>query len=241
MNEQLRLLIELQEVDSSILSIAEKIESLPARLDKSRAHLKETTTSLQNIKTMYEELNRKKKDKEFELDEIQERIKRLKEKSSEIKTNKEYEAHLKEIDNYTKKKTQIEDELLRHMEELEGLTDALKTEESKVKKVEEEFKKHERILDEEKKALYKEMEFYKTRRKDFVTRVDEELYEHYMNLLKKFEGLAVVPVENEVCLGCNTNIPPQLYNDIKEDKDIYTCYYCKRFLYYQPHRVHHSR
>lgn len=241
LNEQLKLLIELQELDSSILSIAEKIESLPARLDKSRANLKETTSSLQNIRTRYEGLIKKKKDKEFELDEIQERIKRLKDKSSEIKTNKEYEAHLKEIENYNKKKTQVEDELLQYMEEMEGMTDFLKTGERKVKETEDEFKKQERILDEEKNALYKEMEFYKTRRKDFVSRIDEELYGHYMNLLKKFEGLAVVPVENEVCLGCNTNIPPQLYNDIKEDKDIYTCYYCKRFLYYQPNRVHHGR
>jgi len=54
--------------------------------------------------------------------------------------------------------------------------------------------------------------------------------------MQKFErlgGLAVVQVENEICLGCNTNIPPQLYNDIKETSKTYTCYYCKRFLYYQ--------
>jgi len=237
LNEQLRFLIELQELDSSILSIAEKIESLPTKLEKPRAHLKELTSSLQKIKARYEELTHKKKDKEFELDEIQEKIKKLKAKSGEIKTNKEYEAHLKEINNYDKKKTQVEDELLLFMEELEGITEILKSEELKVKKAEEEFKRHERILDEEKKALYQEMEIYKTRRKDFVARIDGELYEHYMNLLKKFEGLAVVPVENEVCLGCNTNIPPQLYNDIKENKDIFTCYYCKRFLYYQTHRV----
>ncbi|HDZ61538.1 MAG TPA: hypothetical protein ENH40_00120, partial [Nitrospirae bacterium] len=37
----------------------------------------------------------------------------------------------------------------------------------------------------------------------------------------------------EICKGCNTNIPPQLYNDIRSNKDdIFTCYYCSRFLFY---------
>jgi predicted nucleic acid-binding Zn-ribbon protein len=54
--------------------------------------------------------------------------------------------------------------------------------------------------------------------------------------MQKFDrlgGLAVVQAKNEICLGCNTNIPPQLYNDIKETGKTYTCYFCKRFLYYQ--------
>jgi len=237
LNEQLKILIELQELDASILSIAEKIESLPSRLDKFRSVLKEATSSFQRVKTRYDELNKKKKEKESELDDIQERINRLKEKSREIKTNKEYEAHLKEIDSHNKKKTEVEDELLKYMEELETLTFTLKEEDSKVKKVEEEFKRHEIELDEERKALYREIDLYKIQRKGLVARIDEELYSHYMNLIKRYEGVAVVRVEDEVCLGCNTNIPPQLYNDIREDKDIYTCYYCKRFLYYKPKGV----
>lgn len=232
MNEQLKRLIELQKLDSSIISIAEKIESLPGKLEKPRALLKESTTSFQKIKTRLEEINRRKKDKDLELEEVHDKINKLKSKSSEIKTNREYEAHLKEIETFEKKKFQVEDELLSLMEEGETLTGDSKTEELRLKKAEEDFRQHEKLLEEEKKGLYQEMEMYKTKRKDFVAQIDEEIYEQYMSLLKRFGGLAVVKVENEVCLGCNTNVPPQLYNDIKETENIYTCYYCKRFLYY---------
>ncbi|MBI4838497.1 MAG: hypothetical protein HY806_05025 [Nitrospirae bacterium] len=34
-------------------------------------------------------------------------------------------------------------------------------------------------------------------------------------------------------MGCHTNIPPQLFNDIKDNDDILTCCYCHRMLYHE--------
>ncbi len=236
MNEQLKVLVGLQEIDSSILSIAERIESLPGRLGKWKAPLKEATASVLSVKTKYEKLNRDKKEKELELEEIQEKINKLKSRSSGIKTNKEYEAHLKEIKGVEGNRHHIEDEILSLMEDIEGLTKDLQKEEARVKKTEEDFKQQEKTLEEEKKRLHSEMETYKTKRKGFVAQIDGEIYEQYMNLLKRMSGLAVVRTEKEICLGCNTNIPPQLYNDIKKNENVFICYFCNRFLYYKEGR-----
>jgi hypothetical protein len=233
LDEQLKLLIELQKIDSSIISIAERIESLPRKLDEFRAPVKKASDSFQKAKLKYEALNKKKKDKDLQLDEIQDKIDKLKSRTSEIKTNKEYEAHLKEIKKFENDKYQVEEEILALMEEIEAFAKDLKNEEIKFKKAEEDFKRQEKLLEEEKKELHLEMESQKAKRKDFVAHIDEENYSQYMNLLKRMGGLAVVETKNEVCLGCNTNIPPQLYNDIKKNDALYTCFYCKRFLYYK--------
>jgi len=233
LNEQLKLLIELQEIDSSILSIAERIEALPGKLEQFKAPFKEANILLQKAKTQFESLGKNKKDKEVETEEFQEKINKLKSKSKEIKTNKEYEAFLKEIEGFEKEKYKIEDQILSIMEKLEAFAKDMQKEEARVKKTEEEFRQQEKALEEEKAKLHAEMETYKTKRKEFVAKVDGELYEQYMNLLKRSGGLAVVPAKNEVCLGCNTNIPPQQYNDIKKSDNIYNCYYCKRILFYK--------
>ena len=68
---------------------------------------------------------------------------------------------------------------------------------------------------------------------DQPDKLDPKTYDRYMKLLRKLGGLAVVEVENEICLGCNTNIPPQLYNDIIKGEDVYTCFFCNRLLYYK--------
>ena len=233
MNEQLKLLIELQEIDTIILSIADKIESLPGKLEQFKSPFKEASNALQKFRTQFESLSKNKKNKESEAEELQDKIDKLKSKTKEIKTNKEYEAFLKEIEGFEKRKFAIEDEVLSIMEALETSAKDLKKEELKVKKVEEELSQREKLIDEEKMKFHAEMETYKTRRKEFVAKIETELYEQYMNLLKRSGGVAVVSTRNEICLGCNTNIPPQQYNDIRKNENIFNCYYCKRFLYYK--------
>ncbi|MBI5741378.1 MAG: hypothetical protein HZA16_11770 [Nitrospirae bacterium] len=233
MNEQLKLLIELQEIDTVILSIADKIESLPGRLEQYRAPFKEADNALQKIKTQFEALSKSRKNKESEAEELQEKINKLKTKSKEIKTNKEYEAFLKEIEGFEKVKFKLEDEILSMMESLEALTKELKKEELKVGKAQEELKQQEKAVEDEKIKFHAEMETNKVRRKEFVAKIEGDLYEQYMNLLKRSGGAAVVQTSNEICLGCNRNIPPQQYNDIKKNENIFTCYYCKRFLYFK--------
>ncbi|MBI4698554.1 MAG: hypothetical protein HY758_06485 [Nitrospirae bacterium] len=233
MNEQLKLLKTLQEVDTVILSIAEKIEVLPNKLDKAKAFLKEASASFEKIKAEYDKTDKKKKQKYDALEEIQGKISKLKTKSSEIKTNKEYEAHLKEIKTFDDNKYQIEEEILTIMETLESLAADLKKEDVKFRKVEENYRQEEKILEDEKNKLHAEMETHKTKRKDIARRIDEDIYGKYMVLIKSGGGMAVVETRNEVCLGCHTNIPPQLYNDIRNNNDIFTCYNCNRFLFYK--------
>ena len=233
MNDQLKLMIELQGLDTAIESIADNIALLPGKLAQFETPLKEAHTLYESIKKKAETLNKKKHDKDLELDEVQDKIDKLKTRSSDIKTNKEYEAHRKEIEVFENNILKIEDELLVLMEAIEAFEDEMQKEKEIVNKAEEEFKKQEALVEEEKKKLNSEIEMCKAKRDEFATRIDKDLYDQYMQKFKRLGGLAVVQVENEVCLGCNTNIPPQLYNDIKETSKTYTCYYCKRFLYYQ--------
>lgn len=195
---------------------------------------KEASEALEKVKIKYEELNKKKKSCEHGLEEIEINIKKLKERIKDIKTNKEYNAHLKEIESAEKNKYQIEEEILSIMESIEILTGGLKEEDRKIKIVEENLKHEEKALEDEGKALYSEIEAYKAKRKDLeglIKNGNEELYEKYTTLLITKDGIAVVETSNEVCKGCHTNIPPQLYNDIKNNHGIFSCYNCNRILY----------
>jgi hypothetical protein len=45
-------------------------------------------------------------------------------------------------------------------------------------------------------------------------------------------GLALAPVSNGTCRGCNMNIPPQLFNVLQRGTTIETCPYCHRIIYW---------
>jgi predicted nucleic acid-binding Zn-ribbon protein len=98
--------------------------------------------------------------------------------------------------------------------------------------ISDDFRKEEKTLGDEKKEFDSKIKLFEDKRKTLVDRLDSELYQQYMTIMKSTGGLAVVQTQSEVCLGCHTNIPPQLYNDIRSTSDIYTCYHCNRFLYY---------
>lgn len=233
MNEQLKFLIELQELDSAIISVSDKIDLFPRKLDKYKSPLKEAKDIFQKAKSRQDALTKKKKDRDQQLNEIQDKIEKLKSRSSDIKTNKEYEAHLKEIHAFENNISKIEDEILAVMEEMDSYENDLKEEELKLKTAEDAFKQQEKIIAEEQKKLESELEAEKAKRDEYVSKIDKTHYAHYMNLLNRFGDKAVAETKNEVCLGCNTNIPPQLFNDIKKNDDIYHCFYCKRYLYYR--------
>ena len=234
MQEQLKLLIDLQALDSSILSMAERIDQVPRQINKYKAPHKEAIESHQKTKSKYDALIKKKKDKDLKVDEIQDKISKLKDRGKDIKTNKEFEAHKKEIENFEKSAYQVEDEILAAMEGIEALEKTLKEEEAKVKKAEDELEQIEKQLSEEQSKLQGKLEVDRAKRNEFASKISKDYLHQYMVTLKRVGDSAVVETKNEICLGCNTNIPPQLYNDIRKSERIYTCFYCKRFLYFLP-------
>jgi predicted nucleic acid-binding Zn-ribbon protein len=52
-------------------------------------------------------------------------------------------------------------------------------------------------------------------------------------LLEICAGLAVIEVKDEICQGCNMNIPPQLFVELKKNEEIYNCPHCRRIIFYK--------
>ncbi|MBA4348417.1 MAG: hypothetical protein C0415_00295 [Thermodesulfovibrio sp.] len=232
MNEQLQLLIELQKLDSAILSAKVKIDTIPSKISSEEAPLKNIQTSHESVKQKHTLLEKKKRDKEREIEDINEKIKKLKGRTSEIKTNKEYQAHLREIEKLENDIGSVEDELLSIMESLEESSKLMETgyaraaeEKLRIDAIKNELEKEATKCEDELKKL-------KEDRKKLTDKIDPEILNLYMNRLKTTQGLAVVEAKNEVCLGCNIHIPPQLFVGIKSNENIITCPQCRRVLYY---------
>src|SRR5208337_1898410 len=94
--------------------------------------LKKSEASLENITQGCAALEKKKRDKEQAISEINEKIKKLTQRTSEIKNNKEYQAHLKEIEKAEKDLKSAEDELLDAIESIEKTSKLLAAEQSSI-------------------------------------------------------------------------------------------------------------
>ncbi len=232
MQESIRLLIELQEADSTIIRKKAVIDSLPSTLSSVEKSFKETQSLYEKEKQRCELLEKKKKDKERAIEDINEKIKKTKAHASNIKTNKEYQAHLKEIETIEKERYAVEDEILSVMEAIEAAAKEVKAEELKMKAEKDKVEAFRKEVEKEIAEAEKELGELKVRRIAIADKIDPDVYSNYMGLLEKCNGLAVVEARDEICQGCYMNIPPQMFVELKKNIDIIQCQLCNRILYW---------
>lgn len=233
MNEQLKLLIELQQIDTKILTAKRMIDKIPQKITEAEKPFKEALISFNLFKQRLESLDKRKREKEQQLDDIGEKIKKLKLRTSEIKTNKEYQALLSEIDSFEKERWSIEEQILTIMEEIEAVSKQASSEEMKLNADKKKIDELKQKLLEEKLSAEKELTNMKEIRSKIVTFIEDDFYKLYINLIETYSGLAVVEAKDEICLGCNMNIPPQLFVELKKNDDVIICPQCRRILFFK--------
>ncbi|TAN45061.1 MAG: hypothetical protein EPN22_03425 [Nitrospirae bacterium] len=233
LNDELKTLIELQQFDSRILALKIRIDTAPSQFSADEASFKEANAALEKAKQNQLSVEKKKKEKETEIEDIKEKIKKLKTRSADIKNNKEYQAHLKEIEKNEKDIKAAEDLILSLMEKLDESQKAVLSENTRINA--EKLK-----LDAAKAELEKEIEQYrveleglKKERPGIVSKISKDTYNFYMSILRDKRGLAVVKASNEICCGCNLHIPPQMFVELKTSDEILQCQECRRILYYE--------
>jgi len=232
MKDLIRLLIQLQNLDSHILEKRAFIEKVPGRVHDVDEPLKLAKQDLEKMKQKTESLAKKKREKEQSLEEVNGKIAKMRARVSDIKTNKEYQAHLKEIEALEKEVSRVEEEILVGMEELDV---GMKRQREKEQVLNEELAKMEvfkKQLDEEVREREKSLDSLKEDRSGVVSQLGPETYNLYRSLMQKGAGRAVTKAEDEICLGCNMNIPPQLFVEIRKNEEIIQCPQCRRILYY---------
>lgn len=233
MKEPIQQLIKLQEIDSRILAKRLFIDKVPGRITEQDEPLKLSRQNLEKLQQKNEALQKKKRDREKSLEEIHEKIKKMKARMSDIKTNKEYQAHLKEIESSEKETGKIEEEILLIMDELDQALRLQKTGEAAVQEEVGKLEGVRKELDREVELHEKELAGLKAERTGIVSLIDPDVYTLYMRLLRSGGGVALSPAKNEVCGGCDMNMPPQLFVEVRKNEELIQCPQCQRILYYR--------
>ena len=151
----------------------------------------------------------------------------------EVKTNKEYQALLKEIEMIKESNSREEEEILRLMDEIEEVKKDLSRREK-------EMTATLSRIDAEKSVIQggiKESEVVWNRelaRRDSLSKqLDATLFRLYTTLKEKRQGIGVVAVKRETCQGCFVNVPPQMYIEVQKNNALVRCPNCNRILYWE--------
>lgn len=232
MKNQIALLIDIQKIDQVVRILNTKKQTLPekaAELDQSFRSSKER---MDEERTGLEGLNRLHREKETELKTGQDKLRKARERLQEVKTNKEYQAMLTEIDTIEQTNGKMEEEILVLYDRIDERKGALKTHEKEFEQVRVTFEVERKKIDEEIATLDGALQEQKDRFDALIGNLEPDLRRRYEMIKVRRNGIAIVAVRKGICSGCNMNIPPQLYNDIQRSEQIHCCPNCNRILYW---------
>lgn len=232
MNQHLSPLIELQKLDLRIMEITEQRRRIPERLHAVESPLRETRQSLQELNAAMDASVKERRAHEKDVEAQDAHTDKMRARLSELKTNKEYQAHLFELQMANKKKSEIEDKVLASMEKIEQLQQTTKEAQDKVIAAEQVFTKEKQVLDELEGRLSAELTELESRQRDRSADVEPGLLARYTKLKAARKDQPLAPIKGGMCAGCRLQIPPQLIAEVKRSQDLHTCPYCHRMLYW---------
>ncbi len=163
---------------------------------------------------------------------IDQRITKSNETLRMVRSNKEYQALLREVEENRRRKEGIETSLLELMEEKDQLSAAIDQAEKEFAQLQSQGRAEQEEIHAQVDRSRGLLEDYRAEQKQMGEQLDPALMSLFKRIAKMNKGLAVAKVQDSVCMGCFMNVPPQMYIEVQRGKDLISCPQCSRILYY---------
>ena len=225
-------LAKLQEAEQEIIRLDKVLIEFEHEKNKIGAELIEFENLLNKEKDQFNDLESSCKAYENEIQVLLDRIKKSNEHLRMVKTNKEYQALRREIDDNTKRKISLEDELLEQIEKKEELQAKLEELEKDFVQLTEKINSEQDDIDKKSHDDRGALEDFKIKKKRLGKNLDPTIFDQFKVIAKMHDGEAVAQGKNEVCMGCFMNIPPQLFIELQRGDKLIKCPQCSRFLFF---------
>jgi len=214
------------------MAIVNEKRQCPAKLNALDQKITGMSTEVKNAEIELEALKKEHRNMDQEITTIESKIKKSNAKLDQIKSNKEYQAALKEIDELQNEKKRREDLSIELMEKIEESEQNKKNKASETKELTEAAKKERAHLKQHEEELEKTFRSLLSKRETLCREIDDTLVKHYEQLLRRKGGLAVSAVTNGVCQCCHLAIPPQKFNELIKGEKMMNCPHCMRIIYW---------
>lgn len=229
--EKLRILYELQQIDSKMDRIKTLRGELPLEVQDLEDEIIGLETRISNLQTEVKELDELVVKKKLDIKNADALIIKYEEQQKNVRNNREFDSLSKEIE-YQRLEIELSEKRIKEytyqakekkqlIEQAEGLLSDrkadLQSKQQELNSIVLETQKEEQDFAKKSEA-YQEM-------------IEPRLLSAYKRIRANARnGLAVVVVKRDACGGCFNKIPPQRQLDIKMRKKIIVCEYCGRIL-----------
>lgn len=233
MQESLKIILEIQELDMKMLRLTKVKNERQKELEHIHALKADFHKQVSDKEAEVIQLKKNIRISETQIAEVNARLERLETKQNTLKKVEEFNAISQEITAAERERTHIEQEvsdfiekLAQEEETLKTIKDSLRDTEENSRSIEKEIAQSIAEINEEGRVLQKE-------RADLQLKAPEDLFRIYERLLHNKKDRVVVPIENRTCSGCHIVLTAQHENLVRRGERPVFCEHCSRMHYWQ--------
>jgi len=231
MHESLNALLKLQEIDSQIIFLRQAKERRPRDLDADRRRLAEKQRLLDGIAIEVKRLKMASDSREVDLKKNEAEIDKLRIALNQARSNQEYQILREQIARLQTQDGQIEEEVLKHLSDVDRLEQGRRGSEEELRGAQKEFDRRLDEMNQVLKGIDQELAQLQERRRGSANAIPTDHLQVYERVLARHSDSALARVENQVCQGCHMSVTPQTMNMLLLDRELIQCRNCLRILY----------
>ena len=226
-------IINLHKLEKKLIDINAKRGQLPERISSINKKIDLLSKQKEESGERLSEIDKRKVLINGTLSDIEKKINTLNDQMYKVKSNKEYEALLSEIDHLNNENNNHFEELGTFDNEVENINDTLKTNNEELESENEKLSLNQARLDEANSLIESEEKQLEEGKQDLITLLqsDKSLIQLYNDKKEEYSGLAFASVNRNCCGECYSSLPPQLIIDIEQQEKLVSCPSCSIFLY----------
>jgi len=231
--EDLELLMQMQGIDYDLGELERSKEYIPDMMENLRKELEESERLYSNTSGELSEAKVSQSSLELEVSSLQENLKKLQGQMMAIKTNREYDALVAQMDTVKEAINTKESLLLDTIEKIEALSTNIEEYKKRAEEAKNLNSQQLDILQEKMDSVGTKIKIKQDERHNIEVRIPKRTMSIYERVRKSRGGSVVVPVRKRACGACFKGLPPHRVQELKRGDQIIICDNCGRLLVWQ--------
>lgn len=231
---QIEILASLQTVDREIKEQTDIKQGLLGSLDSKEKEIQAKSREVDSLTAALSEMEKLRAAKDRVLQDEGKKAMDKRMRMNRIKNVKELQALQREIDSMRQANGDLEEELIKIMQQMDGIKSQIQAKEAEMTALREEWQSQQQTLGTQITGIDRAVTEAASRRQSIAAQITGDLISRYELIFSRRGGTAVVEVSGGICQGCFMNIPPQLSNEIVRSDKVHLCPSCQRILFIKP-------
>ncbi len=228
--QQLELVVQLSKLDQKIDELYEEFGELPEQIEELHKAIEEQQKKIEQLSERQREVVGEKTDVHLKIQTLRDRQKELEDLLFQVKTNRQYDAIVKELEYIKQQREEEENRYATLAIQEHNINKQLEQEQEHLAEMKEELEALEKEYAELEGGLQNKIHRLENQRERLAKKLPRQLLSHYERI-REYHDDAAVPLKRGSCSGCYSVVPPQTEVELRNYYRVFFCENCGRILY----------